>query len=189
MIWGKGAIGEEFVDAGVGERVCVDTDDEWDGGADSVFLAWEWFRQRLGRNSGLNHVAVLVEDVALGEAEWALVLARRYSGVFVCDFRELIKEDGDLDYFNVAICGIPVTMRVRYNETLARLAVLEKTNDGDVVARHDAVEDVVLRLHVRTVNGNVGVVNVSLVEKNVPGRATISACAYWRLHGPHTCYS
>jgi len=89
-----------------------------------------------------------------------------------------------LDDFDVAVCGIPVTMRVCDNKTLASLAVLEETNHGDVVARHDTIEDVVLGFHVRTVDGDVGVVNVSFVKENVPVRPVISACASTQVYKP-----
>jgi len=82
----------------------------------------------------------------------------------------LFEENGDLDDFDVAVGGVPVAMGVCYNEPGAGLAVFQEADDGDVVARHDAVEDVVLGFHVRAIDGSVGIVDVLFVQKNVPGK-------------------
>lgn len=114
VVWGEGAVGEEFVDAGVREGVCVDADEEGDLGAGGVFLAWLWFGEGFCRGAfGLDGVAVFVDGgVAFGEAEELLVFAGRELGVLLGDLGELFEEDGDLNHFDVFVGGVPVTVSV-----------------------------------------------------------------------------
>ena len=55
-------------------------------------------------------------------------------------------------------------MRVGNDNSGARAPALEEADDANVVLGHDAVEDVVLVLHVRAVDGDVGVVDKLLIE-------------------------
>ncbi len=107
--------------------------------------------------------------VAIGvrEAEGDLVGAWGKAGVSVCELGELLHQDGDLDELDVSVCRIPVDVSVDDDAPRAGCSVLEEGHDGDVVSRHDPVEDVVFALHVGPVDGRVGEVDDLLVQQDV----------------------
>jgi hypothetical protein len=58
---------------------------------------------------------------------------------------------------------VPEDVDIADNETCSGCAILEESNDSDIVSRHDSIKDIMLSLHVRSVDGSVGKIDELLV--------------------------
>lgn len=94
------------------------------------------------------------------------------------EFGDLLHEDGDLNEFDVVEERVPEDVGINHDESRSSLTVLEEGDHGDVVFRHDAVEDIVFSLHIWTVDGDGCKVNHFFTETYVlatlpEGRTTV----------------
>lgn len=159
---GEGAVREEVVDARASGRVEVTADDERDLRAGGVFEGRARFGGRFDGRGGVGVGVVVVR-----EAKGDLVGACGEARVAVRELRKLFHQDGDLDELDVSVRRVPVNVRVEDDAPRPGHAILEESHDGDVVPRHDSVEDVVFTFHVGPVDGRVGEVDDLLVQQDV----------------------
>ena len=68
---------------------------------------------------------------------------------------------------------VPEQVKVDYHLTSTSLTTLEEGNSCYIVTCHDAIENVVLALHVWTVDGSVGKVDELLVQQDIPRQVSI----------------
>ena len=83
---------------------------------------------------------------------------------------DALQQDGDLHKLDVSECRVPEDVNVSNNESGAGGTVFEKSDNCNVVTRHDTVENVVLPLHVRSIDGGIGKVDELFVQQDVPDR-------------------
>ena len=155
------AVRDEIVHARVGHRVEVAAQDHGNRNPVGVLARRSGLHRRVG------HVAARVV-VAVGEAVHGLVQGCWPLCVPLRKLGNLLHQNRNLDELDVFVHGVPEDVCRRDDEPRPGHSVFQEGHDGDVVAGHDSVEDVVLSLHVRPVDGRVGEIDHMLVEQDVP---------------------
>ena len=153
------ALRQELVHARVLGRVEVAADHQRDLHAAGVRLR----RPRLGRRHLRRRRAVQIA-VLFRVPKGGLVGAGRHVRPLLGELGRLVHEDGGLHELDVDEFGVPVDVRVSDNHACPSHAIFKERQDRDVVPRHHAIEDVVLALHVRSVDGRVAKVDQLLVQ-------------------------
>jgi hypothetical protein len=121
---------------------------------------------------GISFLPILIVAVSVSKDD--LVFASWKLSPLAGKSRNSLHQDSDLHKLHVRERGVPEDVYVSDDESCASGAVLQESNHGDIVSRHDTVEDVVLSLHIRSIDGSVGKIDELLVEKNVPVAMSIS---------------
>lgn len=134
---------EEFVHSRIGNRVVITTDD----GRDLASIG-------VGRR--------LVVSFSQIEARWKL-------GEIIGNLAQLVHEHGDLNQLDVAELVVPSEMGVGDDEASSRFAVLQQSNDSDVVLGHDPVEHVLRLFEIGTAHGDLVELDELLLDEGEAG--------------------
>ena len=100
--------------------------------------------------------------------QWAVL------GPFLRESRNLLDQNRHLNELHILEGRIPEDMSIHDNQSGPGESILEERRHGDVVPRHDAIEDIMLTLHIGAVDSSVGKINQLFIQTYV--LATFEKC-------------